>query len=219
LLLPLQAGARLVVAEPDGHRDPEYLARVIDEQQVTAVQFVPSVLEAVLDRLKPGRWTSLRALFTGGEALSGLTMSRLRQTCSAQVHNLYGPTEATIQATSFTYLDSSDGRMVPIGSPVRNTRVFVLDGRLRPVPVGVAGELYLSGVQLARGYHGRVDLTAERFVADPFGSGERMYRTGDLVRWTRDGWSAHRARRDRSGAARSRRSGTGSGRGARRRVR
>ncbi|WP_255247748.1 AMP-binding protein, partial [Rhodococcus rhodochrous] len=137
LLLPLQAGARLVVAEPDGHRDPEYLARVIDEQQVTAVQFVPSVLEAVLDRLKPGRWTSLRALFTGGEALSGLTMSRLRQTCSAQVHNLYGPTEATIQATSFTYLDSSDGRMVPIGSPVRNTRVFVLDGRLRPVPVGV----------------------------------------------------------------------------------
>ncbi|WP_155419012.1 AMP-binding protein, partial [Rhodococcus rhodochrous] len=128
LLLPLQAGARLVVAEPDGHRDPEYLARVIDEQQVTAVQFVPSVLEAVLDQWSSGMWTSLRALFTGGEELSASTALRTRQTCSAQVHNLYGPTEATIQATSFTYLDSSDGRVVPIGSPVRNTRVLVLDG-------------------------------------------------------------------------------------------
>ncbi|MEU5844606.1 amino acid adenylation domain-containing protein, partial [Rhodococcus sp. NPDC047139] len=174
-------------AEPDGHRDPAYLARVIDEQQVTAVQFVPSVLDAVLDHVSAGMWTSLRAMFTGGEALSVRTVSRLRRISSARVHNLYGPTEATVQATSFTCADVMSGRGVPIGSPVWNMRAVVLDERLNLVPVGVAGELYLSGAQLARGYDARADLTAERFVADPFGSGERMYRTGDLVRWTRRG--------------------------------
>ncbi|WP_241387746.1 amino acid adenylation domain-containing protein, partial [Rhodococcus sp. CH91] len=188
LLLPLQVGARVVIAEPDGHRDPDYLARVVDEQKVTVAQFVPSVLDTVLDRLAPGMWTSLRMLFTGGEALPARTAERAQRVCSARVHNLYGPTEVTVQATSFEYSGSCAGYTVPIGTPVRNTRVFVLDARLRPVPVGVAGELYLAGIQLARGYHDRPDLTADRFVADPFaGDGSRMYRTGDLVKWTRDG--------------------------------
>ncbi|WP_241386375.1 non-ribosomal peptide synthetase, partial [Rhodococcus sp. CH91] len=196
LLLPLQTGARLVVAAADGHRDPEYLARVIDEQQVTMVQFVPSVLEAVLDHVSAGMWASLSAVFTGGEALSTRTVSRVGQRCAARVHNLYGPTETTIQATSFTCTASMRGHAVPIGSPVWGTRAVVLDERLNLVPVGVAGELYLSGVQLARGYHGRADLTTERFVADPFGSGERVYRTGDLVRWTREGRLEYLGRTD-----------------------
>ncbi|WP_043806165.1 AMP-binding protein, partial [Rhodococcus sp. P14] len=143
---------------------------------------VPSMLETLLvdgeDRLP----ASVRRVLAIGEALPAATAGRFLAHNAARLDNLYGPTEAAVSVT-FHEVDDAAGVSVPIGVPEWNSRVFVLDGRLRPVPVGVSGELYLAGAQLARGYHGRADLTAERFVASPFGAGERLYRTGDLVRW------------------------------------
>ncbi|MDO1482185.1 amino acid adenylation domain-containing protein [Rhodococcus ruber] len=188
LFWPLQVGARLVIAEPDGHRDPAYLADVIEREAVTTVHFVPSMLAAFVGAGVAGRCRSLRRVFASGEALSPQVAGKLRQELpQVRMHNLYGPTEAAVDVT-FHEVTDADAASVPIGRPLWNTRVYVLDARLRPVPVGVPGELYLAGVQLARGYIGRPDLTADRFVADPFAAdGGRLYRTGDLVRWTADG--------------------------------
>ncbi|MDH6279131.1 non-ribosomal peptide synthetase [Prescottella agglutinans] len=185
---PLQVGARLVVAAPDGHRDPGYMARLMVEQSVTTAHFVPSMLSVFVAEPAVRRVDSLRLVFASGEALPAQTASQLRDVVpGAALHNLYGPTEAAVDVT-FHEVTEADVVSVPIGAPVWNTRLFVLDERLHPVPVGVPGELYLSGAQLARGYVSRADLTADRFVANPFsGGGERMYRTGDLVRWTASG--------------------------------
>nr|WP_280301945.1 non-ribosomal peptide synthase/polyketide synthase [Nocardia neocaledoniensis] len=180
LLWPLQAGARLVLATADGHRDPAYLADATARHRATVVQYVPSVLAAVV--AEPAPRDSLRLVFAGGEALTTDLARRVRDTPGARVVNLYGPTETAIQVTTHE-VGTESTASVPIGSPVANTRVYVLDSRLRPVPAGVPGELYVAGAQLADGYHARPDLTAERFVADPFGTGERLYRTGDLVTW------------------------------------
>ncbi|WP_040721884.1 non-ribosomal peptide synthetase, partial [Nocardia veterana] len=182
---PLQVGARLVVARPDGHRDPAYLARLMTEAAVTTAHFVPSMLEVFVGSVT-ALPASLRRVFTSGEALAAGTAVRWRELGGASLHNLYGPTEAAVDVT-FHAVSVSDVVSVPIGRPVFNTRVYVLDGALRPVPVGVAGELYLAGTQLAEGYLARPDLTAERFVADPFRAGERMYRTGDVARWRASG--------------------------------
>ncbi|BAH32547.1 non-ribosomal peptide synthetase [Rhodococcus erythropolis] len=195
LFVPLAVGARLVVATHDGHRDPGYLASVVAAESVSMVSFVPSMLEVFVDqvvdtseatisRLGGAGLGSLRVIFAAGEALPASVVGRVLSVLpSVEVHNLYGPTEFTVHATAAGPLDGV-GVVVPMGAPVWNSSVLVLDSRLRPVPVGVAGELYLSGVQVARGYFGRVDLSAERFVANPFGvSGSRMYRTGDVVRW------------------------------------
>ncbi|MFB9840539.1 AMP-binding protein, partial [Actinoallomurus acaciae] len=182
---PLITGATLVLARPDGHRDPAYLARLINEQRVTTAHFVPSMLAAFLDEPSAAGCTGLRRVLCSGEALPAPVAERFRATLGAELHNLYGPTEASVDVTSWQVTEPGP---VPIGTPVWNTRLLVLDARLRAVPPGVAGELYLAGVQLARGYLGRPGLTAERFVPDPYGGpGERMYRTGDLVRWTGDG--------------------------------
>ncbi|MEV0299380.1 amino acid adenylation domain-containing protein, partial [Nocardia sp. NPDC050710] len=180
--MPLRVGATLVVATPDGHRDPEYVAEIIAAQQVTVTDFVPSMLAVFAAHARPESLASLRDVFVIGEALPPETVTAWRAVSDAPLHNLYGPTEA---AVSVTYWPASAGdvRTVPIGLPQWNTRVYVLDSRLRPVPAGVPGELYLAGDQLARGYVRRPDLTSDRFVANPFGSGERMYRTGDLVLW------------------------------------
>ncbi len=187
LFWPLHTGARLAVAVPDGHRDPEYLARALVDFEVTVAQFVPTVLDAVLD-VAEAPVPSLRLVFTGGEALSGTTAQRVRTRFGCDVHNLYGPTETTMQATHHPGSSVDDGTAVPIGRAVWNTGAWVLDTRLHPVPVGVVGELYLSGAQLARGFAGRAALTAERFVANPFDApGTRLYRTGDLVRRNRRG--------------------------------
>ncbi|MFC7449655.1 non-ribosomal peptide synthase/polyketide synthase [Rhodococcus daqingensis] len=186
LFWPLQTGARTVIAEPDGHRDPAYLETVIREYGVTTMHFVPSMLEVFLMGADIGRCGSLRRIFTSGEALAPGTVAALHDRTDAELHNLYGPTEASVDVT---YHRTTAGEtVVPIGAPVWNTQTFVLDAGLRPAPVGVAGELYLAGVQLARGYVARPDLTADRFVANPFGEpGSRMYRTGDLVRWNVSG--------------------------------
>ncbi|WP_083873953.1 non-ribosomal peptide synthetase [Nocardia paucivorans] len=183
--MPLRAGAKLVLATPDGHRDPGYIAEMIATHRVTVTDFVPSMLTVFAAHTAPGSIPTLRDVFVIGEALPPETVAAVRAVSEARIHNLYGPTEA---AVSVTYWPAgSQQRSVPIGLPQWNTRVYVLDARLRPVPVGVPGELYLAGDQLARGYVRRPDLTADRFVADPFGSGERMYRTGDLVVWRPDG--------------------------------
>ncbi|MET0316454.1 MAG: amino acid adenylation domain-containing protein, partial [Rhodococcus fascians] len=185
--LPLQVGATMVLATPDGHRDSIYVADRIAEHGVTVTDFVPSMLTVFVANAPVGTCDSLRHVFVIGEALPAETAAAFRELCGAGLHNLYGPTEA---AVSVTYYESGiqDVRTVPIGVPEWNTRAFVLDGRLRPSPIGEAGELYLAGVQLARGYVCRPDLSSDRFVASPFGAGgDRMYRTGDLVKWRADG--------------------------------
>ncbi|WP_086784436.1 non-ribosomal peptide synthetase [Streptomyces caniscabiei] len=183
---PLITGAALVVARPEGHRDPAYLARVIREQAVTTTHFVPSMLQVFLEEPAAARCTGLRRVMCSGEALPASVAARFHEVLSAELHNLYGPTEASVDVTAGPVLPGAD--RVVIGRPVWNTRAYVLDAALRPVPPGVAGELYLAGVQLARGYLDRPGLTAERFVADPYGGpGARMYRTGDLARWRPDG--------------------------------
>ncbi|MFC3964492.1 non-ribosomal peptide synthetase [Nocardia jiangsuensis] len=179
---PLSVGGRMVVASPDGHRDPRYLAEVIAEQRVTMTSFVPSMLSVFAASADPAALTSLRALLLAGEALTGAVVDAVRRITPAALHNLYGPTEFTVHATH-TPVPATVPGAVPIGTPVWNAAAYVLDARLHPVPAGVAGELYLAGTQVVRGYAGRPDLTADRFVADPFGpAGTRMYRTGDLVR-------------------------------------
>nr|WP_280498748.1 non-ribosomal peptide synthetase [Nocardia cyriacigeorgica] len=201
---PLQAGARLALARPDGHRDPAYLDRLIREEQVTVAHFVPSMLAMFLDARAAddgrcggqGAGQTLRLLFASGEALPAATAQRARDLTGAAVHNLYGPTEAAVDVT-FHEVSDDDQTSVPIGRPVFNTALLVLDSRLRRVPPGVAGELYLSGAQLAAGYVARPELTSERFVANPFGApGERMYRTGDLVRQRADGEVEYLGRTD-----------------------
>ncbi|MCA2208204.1 non-ribosomal peptide synthetase [Nocardia rosealba] len=194
--VPLAAGATLVLAAPDGHRDPLYLAELVARQRITVVDFVPSMLSMFAAHAEAEQLSSLRLVLAIGEALTPDTVTAFRAKSAAALHNLYGPTEAAVSVTAWPAGDAT-GPTVPIGVPEWNTQVYVLDDRLRPVAPGVAGELYLAGDQLARGYLGRPDLTADRFVADPFTApGERMYRTGDLVRWTRDGVLVYLDRRD-----------------------
>nr|WP_312847524.1 amino acid adenylation domain-containing protein [Streptomyces sp. WAC 01420] len=186
LLSPLVSGARLVLARPGGQGDPAYLSDVIRTEGVTTVHFVPSMLDAFVEGGDPTAWGSLRRVVCSGEALSGVSAQRFARVCGAELHNFYGPTEASVECTAGQWTGESGA--VPIGAPIWNMRVFVLDESLQPVPPGAVGELFLAGMGVARGYHGRHALTAERFVACPFGApGERMYRTGDLVRWTADG--------------------------------
>ncbi|MFE7296902.1 amino acid adenylation domain-containing protein [Streptomyces sp. NPDC057579] len=179
----LTRGATLVVARPDGHRDPAYLARLVRDERITVLHFVPAMLGPFLDEYVPVE--SLRMVSCGGEALPAGLADRFHRECGAQLHNSYGPTEFSVTATSHA---TAPGVPVTIGTPTHNSRAYVLDPALQPVPDGVTGELYLAGVQLARGYFDRPGPTAERFVADPHGpAGGRMYRTGDLVRRRADG--------------------------------
>ncbi|HEX2092660.1 MAG TPA: non-ribosomal peptide synthase/polyketide synthase, partial [Longimicrobiaceae bacterium] len=185
---PLLAGARLVIARPEGHRDPVYLSELIEREGVTTLHFVPSMLQAFLEGGEPQRCRSVRRVVCSGEALPGTLRDRFFERLPwAELHNLYGPTEAAVDVTSHA---CERGRpVVPIGRPVANTRVYVLDAGMEALPAGAAGELYLGGVQVGRGYLGQPGLTAERFVPDPFGGerGARLYRTGDRVRWLAEG--------------------------------
>ncbi|MBU7597300.1 amino acid adenylation domain-containing protein, partial [Streptomyces sp. P38-E01] len=185
---PLITGAVQVAAKPGGHRDPRYLAELIQEAEVTTAHFVPSMLEVFLASPEAAECTGLRRVVCSGEALPAGLRDRFRALLPAELHNLYGPTEASVDVTAWDCAEDADAPVVPIGRPVWNTRTYVLDGTLAPAPVGSSGELYLGGVQLAHGYLGRPALTAERFVADPYGpAGSRLYRTGDLARITRAG--------------------------------
>ncbi|MGB1390594.1 MAG: non-ribosomal peptide synthetase, partial [Paracoccaceae bacterium] len=196
---PFLYGARLVVAGPDLHTDPVGLARLVVDENVTIMHFVPSMLGVFMDTPAAGRCVGLKCVFTSGEALKALQVSRFHQVLpDARLHNLYGPTEAAIDVTHFPCLPSKSPNDPPIGRPIRNLRLYVLDAMLRPVPVGTPGELYIAGTGLARGYVGRTGLTAERFVADPHAvtPGGRMYRTGDLAAWQPDGTITYMGRLD-----------------------
>ena len=188
--VPLASGARVVLARPGGHRERDYLLDLVEREQVTIIQLVPSMLRVFLEGEQvQERCRSLRYMFCGGEALPSRLATQLGQSIDAKLCNLYGPTEASIDATAFPVpLEQSESGVVSIGSPIANVSMYVLDRGLRPVPVGVTGELFIGGAGLARGYLNRVDLTAERFVPNPFSErgGERLYRTGDLGKWDRE---------------------------------
>ncbi|WP_374206112.1 amino acid adenylation domain-containing protein [Streptomyces roseoverticillatus] len=198
LFWPLREGATLVVAGPGAHRDPAELARTIREHDVTVTHFVPSVLQLFLAAPGAAGCTGLRHVFSSGEVLPRATADAFHRLLPGTLlHNLYGPTEAAVDVTHHTCRPGDTGP-VPIGRPARNTRLYILDEALHPCPPGVPGELYLAGAQLADGYLGRPDLTAERFPDDPFaGPGARMYRTGDLARWRADGEAEYLGRTDR----------------------
>jgi amino acid adenylation domain-containing protein len=187
---PLMEGAKLVLARPGGHQDPSYLATLIHDQQITTLHFVPSMLAVFLESERNRQCESIRRVVCSGEALPlELAQRCLTSMPWAELHNLYGPTEAAIDVTYWKCVEEDTHASVPIGKPIANMRVYVVDEGMKPVPVGVPGELCLAGVGLAQGYWGRGDLTAERFVPDSLSGrmGERLYRTGDLARWLRDG--------------------------------
>jgi amino acid adenylation domain-containing protein len=184
---PLAFGAQLVIARPGGHQDPTYLAELIERAGVTITHFVPSMLQAFLETADLARCGSLRDTMCSGEALPVETQNRFLNGLRSRLHNLYGPTEAAVDVSAWACRLEEGASQVPIGQPISNIALHVLDHRLDPVPVGVTGELYIGGIGVARGYLGRAGLTAERFVPSPFATGERLYRTGDQVRWRSDG--------------------------------
>ncbi len=187
---PLMTGASICVAKPGGHRDNAYLVDVIARAGVTTLHFVPSMLGLFLGAEGLDRLTSLRQVMCSGEALPyELTRRFFEKLPDKRLHNLYGPTEASIDVTFWECKPDSDLNVIPIGFPIANTQTYILDEQMRPVPVGDVGELHLGGVQLARGYWNRPELTAERFVPNPFSSepGARLYKTGDLARYLPSG--------------------------------
>jgi len=186
---PLLNGARLVVARPGGHQDPAYLVNLIREQQITMVHFVPSMLQLFVEQPGVESCRSLRNVICSGEALRYELQERFFAGLDAKLHNLYGPTEAAVDVTYWECRRDGDEQIVPIGRPIANIQIYVLDREMQPVPVGVGGELYIGGAGVGRGYLDRADLTAERFVPNPFSkeAGARLYRTGDLGRYLFDG--------------------------------
>ena len=184
LFWPLLSGACLVVARPGEHQEPARLARTIVEESVTTLHFVPAMLQAFLEEPAAARCGSVRQVMASGEALPAALQERFFERLpGAALHNLYGPTEAAVDVTFWACEPGSARAAVPIGRPVANTAIHLLDAGFEPVPVGVPGELSIGGVQVGRGYFGRPELTAERFVPAPAGEpGGRLYRTGDLVR-------------------------------------
>ncbi|WP_323018630.1 amino acid adenylation domain-containing protein [Castellaniella sp.] len=187
LFLPFLSGARLVVAPPDAHRDPAWLCRLVRSQAITVLHFVPSMLAAILED-PDAQGLQMRLVFCSGEALPAALRDRFHRTIRAELHNLYGPTEAAVDVSYWSAQADDDSQPVPIGWPVWNTHLHVLDTLLRPTPPGTPGQLYLGGRQLAIGYLGRPDLTAERFIPAPAHlSDERLYATGDLATRRTDG--------------------------------
>jgi amino acid adenylation domain-containing protein/non-ribosomal peptide synthase protein (TIGR01720 family) len=189
MFCPLLAGSRLIVAEPAERWDISQFIQLLHEEQITVLDLVPSMLDALLEDPRFQACRSLRRIICGGEGLSGATRDRVFEQLNVELNNIYGPTEATIGSTSWTCSREESGPRVPIGRPIANTQVYVLDPHLNPVPIGVPGELYIGGHGLARGYLNRPDLTAEKFVHNPFSDqpGARLYKTGDIARHLPDG--------------------------------
>ncbi|MFJ2985441.1 amino acid adenylation domain-containing protein, partial [Pseudomonas sp. NPDC087185] len=190
LFWPLCSGLRLILARPDGQRDPHYLAQLIQAQQVNVVQFVPALLQQFLEHAQSADCSSLSDIVCGGGELTPGLAALVRQRLpGVRLHNVYGPTETTVDCSAWTLEPDAalpEG-VLPIGRPIDNTQLYVLDGRDQPVPWGVAGHLHIGGAGVTRGYLGLAQQQAERFIASPFVAGERLYRSGDLVRQRADG--------------------------------
>jgi amino acid adenylation domain-containing protein len=186
---PLMFGARLVMARPGGHQEPAYLAELIQLEKITTIHFVPSMLQAFLSEPAAIQCTNLRRVICSGEALPKVLEENFHQWMPAALHNLYGPTEASIDVSYWACRRECKLKTVPIGRPIANTQIYLLSSAMEPVPVGVSGELYIGGDGIARGYHGRPELTAEKFVPNPWSlqGGERLYRSGDVCRFLPDG--------------------------------
>jgi len=186
---PLMVGARLVMAQPGGHRDAGYLIHTIVENEITTIHFVPSMLRLFLEHPEADSCRSLQRVICSGEALTADLRDRFYSRLDTGFFNLYGPTEAAVDVTYWVCRQDGDAAIVPIGRPVANTQIHILDKDLRPVPVGDVGELHIGGVQVATGYLNRPELTAERFIPDPFSeiAGARLYKSGDLARFLPDG--------------------------------
>jgi amino acid adenylation domain-containing protein len=196
---PLLAGARLVMARPEGHKDPVYLSEIIQREQITTLHFVPPMLQVFLEYGKTEDCTSLRRVMCSGEALPVALSNRFHELFTqTELHNLYGPTEAAVDVTAWACEAGISSSSIPIGRPIDNTQIYILDPQGEPVPVGVPGELFIGGVQVGRGYLNRPELTAERFIQDPFSPDPeaRMYKTGDLARWQEDGSIEYLGRND-----------------------
>ncbi|MGJ0532391.1 MAG: amino acid adenylation domain-containing protein [Methylocystis sp.] len=185
---PLQTGACLTLVAPGDHREPDRLAKVIESCAVTTMHFVPTMLLAFLSAVDMKALPSLRRVICSGEELPASAVMKFHDVASCELHNLYGPTEGSIDVTEYCCANDDIIERVPIGCPISNTQIYLLDWSLEPVPVGISGELYIGGAGLARGYLNRTDFTSERFIPNPFGGpGERLYRTGDLARYRQDG--------------------------------
>ncbi len=196
---PLLCGARLVMARPGGHRDTAYLVDTIIREEITTVHFVPSMLRAFLEEERAAQCCGVKHVFSSGEALSySQQMDFFNKMEASELHNLYGPAEAAVDVTYWRCRRDGEPKVVPIGRPVANTQVYILDERMQPLPVSVPGELHIGGVQVARGYLNRPELTAEKFVPDPFSghSGARLYKTGDICRFLADGSIEYLGRND-----------------------
>jgi amino acid adenylation domain-containing protein len=186
---PLMFGARLVVARPEGHKDNDYLVQTIIQHEITTMHFVPSMLQLFLEAKDLDKCVSLRQIICSGEALSLDLQNRFFDRLNAELHNLYGPTEAAVDVTYWECQSRGDLNTVPIGRPIANTQIYILDRHLQPVPIGVPGEMHIGGLQVAKGYINRSKLTAEKFIPDPFSKDPeaRLYKTGDLARCLPDG--------------------------------
>lgn len=195
---PLAAGAILEVAPPEIHRDPGALCQLIGDARVTTIHFVPAMLDAFLNHPLSARCSTLRRIIASGEALIPELVRHCTSRLPAELHNLYGPTEAAVDVTWWSCARDPAMAPVPIGRPIANTRIYILSACGEPVPIGVPGELYIGGVQVALGYVNRPELTAERFVHDPFSRdpASRLYRTGDLAKWLPDGNISYLGRMD-----------------------
>lgn len=188
--LPLMSGAKLVFAKPDGHKETDYLVNEIVEKKITVMHFVPSMLQIFLADENAGKCVTLKKVICSGEeltvSLQNLFFSKFRNT---ELHNLYGPTEAAVDVTYWKCDRESKLNIVPIGKPIANTKIFILDPDLNLLPAGIPGELHIGGVQVGKGYFNREELTAEKFINDPFSkeTDARLYKTGDLTRYLPDG--------------------------------
>ncbi|MCP3933659.1 MAG: amino acid adenylation domain-containing protein [Bacteroidetes bacterium] len=190
---PLSYGSKLVIAHPEDHKDPFKLAQIIKKHRISTIHFVPSMLRVFLENIEPTNCVTLKRVFSSGEALSGELEKKFFLSINAELHNLYGPTEAAVDVTYWECKkeDTSQGKdnIVPIGKPIANTTIYILDKHLKPVPVGVPGELHIGGVQVAKGYLNQPQLTKEKFIKDPFAGNQnaRLYKTGDMGKFRSDG--------------------------------
>ena len=195
----LSSGARLTIARPHGHQDPAYLRDVIEATEVTTLHFVPSMLQSFLDQHQIGRCSSIRHIICSGEELSATLQRKcLEYFPQVSLSNLYGPTEAAVDVTAWECHLDQGGSRVPIGQPISNIQIYILDRHHQPVPIGISGEIYIGGVGVGRGYLNRPALTAQRFLPDHFADDGRafLYSTGDLGRWRPDGAIEYLGRND-----------------------